>query len=42
MLPSEWLDNQLRQDIVMARSDKHTIKNGREEAVDALRGHEMR
>lgn len=40
MLPSEWRDNQLRQDIMMARGDKHTIKNGHAEAIKALRKHE--
>lgn len=41
MLPSEWRDSQLRQDIVMARSDKYAIEKGREEAAKALREHDM-
>lgn len=41
MLPSEWRDSQLRQDIVMARSDKYDIEKGREEAAKALREHDM-
>lgn len=40
MLPSEWRDSQVRQDVMMARSDKLYIATERKTANKALREHE--